>query len=90
MAKDVTLTINNISVTVPEGTTILQAARKAHIEIPTLCYLKDVSCVGSCRMCVVEATGARGLVAACVYPVAEGMEVRTNTEKCRESRKMTL
>ena len=68
MAKDVTLTINNISVTVPEGTTILQAARKAHIEIPTLCYLKDVSCVGSCRMCVVEATGARGLVAACVYP----------------------
>ena len=90
MAKDVTLTINSISVTVPEGTTILEAARKAHIEIPTLCYLKDVSCVGSCRMCVVEATGARGLVAACVYPVAEGMEVRTNTAKCRESRKMTL
>ena len=68
----------------------MQAARIAHIEIPTLCYLKDVSCVGSCRMCVVEATGARGLVAACVYPVAEGMEVRTNTEKCRQSRKMTL
>ncbi len=90
MAKDVTLKINNISVTVPEGTTILEAARKAHIVIPTLCYLKDVSCVGSCRMCVVEATGARGLVAACVYPVAEGMEVRTNTQKCRESRKMTL
>ncbi len=90
MAKNVTLKINNISVTVPEGTTILQAARQAHIEIPTLCYLKDVSCVGSCRMCVVEATGARGLVAACVYPVSEGMEVRTNTEKCRQSRKMTL
>ncbi len=90
MTKNVTLKINNISVTVPEGTTILQAARKAHIEIPTLCYLKDVSCVGSCRMCLVEATGARGLVAACVYPVAEGMEVRTNTEKCRQSRKMTL
>ena len=90
MTKNVTLKINNISVTVPEGTTILQAARKAHIEIPTLCYLKDVNCVGSCRMCLVEATGARGLVAACVYPVAEGMEVRTNTEKCRQSRKMTL
>lgn len=90
MAKNVTLKINNIPVTVPEGTTILEAARKAHIEIPTLCYLKDVNCVGSCRMCVVEATGARGLVAACVYPVAEGMEVRTNTERCRQSRKMTL
>jgi len=90
MAKNVTLKINNIPVTVPEGTTILEAARKAHIEIPTLCYLKDVNCVGSCRMCLVEATGARGLVAACVYPVADGMEVRTNTEKCRQSRKMTL
>ena len=90
MAKNITLKINNIPVTVPEGTTILEAARKAHIEIPTLCYLKDVNCVGSCRMCLVEATGARGLVAACVYPVAEGMEVRTNTEKCRQSCKMTL
>lgn len=90
MAKNINLKINNIPVTVPEGSTILEAARKAHIEIPTLCYLKDVNCVGSCRMCVVEATGARGLVAACVYPVAEGMEVRTNTEKCRQSRKMTL
>lgn len=90
MQKNVNLKINGINVCVPEGTTILQAARLAHIEIPTLCFLKDVSCVGSCRMCVVEATGARGLVAACVYPVAEGMEVRTNTEKCRQSRKMTL
>ena len=90
MEKMVNLKINGISVSVPEGTTILEAARKAHIEIPTLCFLKDVNCVGSCRMCVVEATGARGLVAACVYPVAEGMEVRTNTEKCRSSRKMTL
>lgn len=88
--KTVNLKINGIPVSVPEGTTILEAARSAHIEIPTLCYLKDVSKVGSCRMCVVEATGARGLVAACVYPVAEGMEVRTNTDKCRQSRKMTL
>ena len=86
MAKDVTLKINNISVTVPEGTTILEAARKAHIVIPTLCYLKDVSCVGSCRMCVVEATGARGLVAACVYPVAEGMEVRTPTSAAKAAK----
>ncbi len=90
MANMVNLKINNIPVTVPEGSTVLEAARAAHIEIPTLCYLKDVSCVGSCRMCLVEATGARGLVAACVYPVSEGMEVKTNTEKCRKSRKMTL
>ena len=90
MAKMVNLKINNIPVTVPEGSTVLEAARSAHIEIPTLCYLKDVACVGSCRMCLVEATGARGLVAACVYPVAEGMEVQTNTEKCRKSRKTTL
>ncbi len=87
---NVNLKINNIPVTVPAGTTVLEAARLAHIEIPTLCYLKDVACVGSCRMCLVEATGARGLVAACVYPVAEGMEVKTNTEKIRKSRKMTL
>ncbi len=87
---NINLKINNIPVTVPEGTTILEAARLANITIPTLCYLKDVNCVGSCRMCLVEATGARGLVAACVYPVSEGMEVKTNTEKCRTSRKMTL
>ena len=86
----VNLKINGIPVTVPEGSTILQAAKLANIRIPTLCYLKDVQCVGSCRMCLVEATGARGLVAACVYPVSEGMEVRTNTPKVRKSRKMTV
>ena len=86
----VNLKINGISVSVPEGSTILQAAKAAKVEIPTLCYLKGVNCAGSCRMCVVEGTGARGLVAACVYPVSEGMEVKTNTAKCRQSRKMTL
>ena len=86
----VNLKINNIPVSVPEGSSILDAARLAHVEIPTLCYLKNVACVGSCRMCLVEATGARGLVAACVYPVSEGMEVQTNTPKCRKSRKVTL
>ncbi len=86
----VNLKINGIAVSVPEGSTILQAAKAANIRIPTLCYLKDVQCVGSCRMCLVEATGAKGLVAACVYPVAEGMEVRTNTPRVRKSRKTTL
>lgn len=86
----VNLKINGIAVSVPEGSTILQAAKLANVRIPTLCYLKEVQCVGSCRMCLVEASGARGLVAACVYPVAEGMEVRTNTPKVRKSRKTTL
>ena len=87
---NVNLKINGIPVSVPEGSTILQAAKLANIRIPTLCYLKDVQCVGSCRMCLVEATGARGLVAACVHPVSEGMEVRTNTPKVRKSRKTTV
>ena len=86
----VNLKINGIAVSVPEGSTILQAAKLANVRIPTLCYLKEIQCIGSCRMCLVEATGARGLVAACVYPVAEGMEVRTNTPKVRKSRKTTL
>ncbi len=86
----VNLKINGIPVSVPEGSTILDAARIAKVNIPTLCYLKDVQCVGSCRMCLVEATGARGLVAACVYPVSEGMEVKTNTPKVRKSRKTTI
>lgn len=86
----VNLKINGIAVSVPEGSTILQAAKLANVRIPTLCYLKDVQCVGSCRLCLVEATGARGLVAACVYPVSEGMEVRTNTPRVRRSRKTTI
>ena len=90
MSKLVNLRINGIAVSVPEGSTILQAAKLANVRIPTLCYLKDVQCVGSCRLCLVEATGARGLVAACVYPVSEGMEVRTNTPRVRKSRKTTI
>ncbi len=88
--QTVNLKINGIPVTVPAGSTILEAARVANVDIPTLCYLKDINCIGACRICVVEATGARGLVAACVYPVAEGMEVQTNTPNVRESRKTTI
>ena len=86
----INLKINNIPVTVPEGTTILEAAKTAGINIPTLCYMKDINAIGACRMCVVEVKGARAFAAACVYPVAEGMEVFTNTPKIRESRKTTL
>ena len=88
--KMVSLKINNIPVTVPEGTTVLEAARNAGIKIPSLCYLKDVNEIGACRICVVEVKGAKSLVASCVYPVSEGMEVFTNTEKVRHSRQLTL
>ncbi len=86
----VNVKVNGIAVSVPKGSTILEAARAAGVEVPTLCFLKDINEIGACRICVVEATGARGLVTACVYPVAEGMEIRTNTEKVRKARKTTL
>ena len=88
--KMVNLKINDISVTVPEGTSVLEAARNAGIKIPSLCFLKDVNEIGACRICVVEVKGAKSLVASCVYPVSEGMEVYTNTEKVRHSRQLTL
>lgn len=86
----VNIKINDKSYSVPKGSTILEAARYAGIEIPTLCYLKDINEIGACRICMVEVKGARSLVTACVFPVAEGMEIYTNTEKVRHSRKMTL
>ena len=82
--------VNGIAVSVPKGSTILEAARKAGVEIPTLCFMKEKNEIGACRICVVEATGARGLVTACVYPVAEGMEIQTNTAKVQKARKTTL
>ncbi len=88
--KMVSLKINNIPVTVPEGTSVLEAARSAGIRIPSLCYLKDINEIGACRICVVEVKGARSLMASCVYPVSEGMEVHTNTEKVQASRRLTL
>ncbi len=84
------LKINGIPVEVPKNYTILQAAKVAKIEIPSLCYLKDINCIGACRVCVVEVKGRRGLIASCVYPVEEGMEVFTNTPSVRASRKTTI
>jgi NADP-reducing hydrogenase subunit HndD len=88
--ETVSLKINNLPVTAPKGSTILEAARLIGIEIPTLCYLKEINEIGACRICMVEVKGARSLVTACVFPVSEGMEVFTNTEKVRKSRKLTL
>ena len=90
MENMIHLKINGIPVEVPAGSTILQAAKYANIEIPSLCYLKDINCIGACRVCVVEIVGRRGLVAACVYPVEEGMEVLTNTPAVRQSRRTTI
>lgn len=86
----VNLKINNIDVSVPAGSTILQAAKSANIEIPTLCYMKEINEIGACRICVVEVKGARSLVASCVYPVNEGMEVFTSTPRVLKARRMTL
>ena len=87
---DVNIKINGMDVSAPAGSTILEAARLAHIKIPTLCYLKEINEIGACRICVVEVKGARTLVTACVYPIFEGMEVFTNTARVLESRKKTL
>ncbi len=84
--------INGISVSVEKGSTILDAARAAGVEIPTLCFMKEKNEIGACRICVVEANEGRGfrIVTACVYPVSEGMEVLTNTEKIQKARRTTL
>ncbi|SFB21152.1 NAD(P)-dependent iron-only hydrogenase catalytic subunit [Acetitomaculum ruminis DSM 5522] len=88
--ENVTVKINGMDVVVPAGSTVLEAARIAGIDIPTLCYLKEVNEIGACRMCVVEVKGAKTLVTACVYPVNDGMEIFTNTKKVRDSRKRNL
>ncbi len=89
MEQMIALTIDGVKVEVPAGTTVLEAAKQAGINIPTLCYLKDVNAIGACRMCVVD-TGARALQAACVLPATNGMNVKTNTPALREYRKTLL
>ncbi len=86
----INIKINGLDVSAPKGSTILEAARLANIDIPTLCFLKEINEIGACRMCVVEVKGARSLCAACVYPITEGMEVFTNTPKVIAARKKNL
>lgn len=90
MSEMVNIKINGMPLSVPKGSTILEAARYANIDIPTLCYMKDRNEIGACRICVVEVKNARSLMAACVYPVSEGMEVLTNSPRVIKSRKHTL
>ena len=85
----VNIKINGMPLSVPAGSTILEAARYAGINIPTLCWMKDLNEIGACRICIVELKNGK-LVTSCVYPVEEGMEVFTNTPKVLDSRKKTL
>ena len=89
MDNMITLTIDGVEVTVPAGTTVLEAAHQANIHIPTLCYLKGVNQIGACRMCIVD-TGARNPIAACTLPATNCMNVRTNTPAVLEARRNTL
>ncbi|MBU0479009.1 [FeFe] hydrogenase, group A [bacterium] len=84
------ITVNNTRLEVSENTTILDAARKIGIKIPTLCYLDNLQSPGSCRMCVVEVEGAKALQPSCVTKVSEGMNIHTNTKKVRDARKIIL
>ena len=86
----VNIIMDNRKLQVPANYTVLQAARDANIDIPTLCFLKDINEIGACRMCVVEIKGAKSLQAACVYPVSEGLEIDTKSAAVREARKVTL
>ena len=86
----VNIKINGMPLQVEAGTSVLEAAKKLQIEIPTLCYLKDINAIGACRICVVEVKGQRNLTAACVTPVYEGMEILTNSERVFKARKMNL
>ena len=86
----VNATINEIDITVEDGTTILAAARKVGVDVPTLCYLKEVNEIGACRVCVVEVEGQDRCVTACNNVVQEGMVIKTNTRKVRTTRKTNV
>ena len=87
--KMINLTIDNVPVSVPEGTTVLEAARNAGIKIPTLCYLKDINEIGACRMCVVE--DERGKIeTSCSMQPRDGLKIRTNTARLLKHRRMIL
>ncbi len=88
--KEVTLTIDNQKVTVFEGTTILEAAKKAGIDIPTLCFLKDINEAGDCRMCIVEVEGRKDFATSCIQTVEDGMVVHTHTPNVLEARHVIL
>jgi len=86
----VNLIIDGKNVVVPEGTTILKAAKKVGIDIPTLCFLKEINEAGDCRMCIVEIEGRPGFATSCIQKVEEGMVVYTNTQNVINARRVIL
>ncbi len=90
--ENITVKVNGVEISVPKGTTVLEAAHKAGFEIPTLCYMKEINEIGACRICVTEVNEGRGfrLVAGCVYPCTDNMEILTSSPKVIDSRKRTL
>ena len=86
----VNIKINDVPISVEEGTTILEACREAKMIVPTLCYLKDINEIGACRVCVVEVKGIHHLVTSCNNQVQEGMEILTNSPRVREARKINV
>ena len=90
MSEMLKLNIDGIDVEVEKGSTVLMAARKANIDIPTLCFLKEINAAGDCRMCIVEIEGRRGFVPSCITQVEEGMVVKTNTPEINDARKIIL
>lgn len=90
MENMVNVVIDGHEIEVPNSFTVLEAAKEAGIDIPTLCYLKDINEIGACRVCVVEVKGARNLQASCVTPVRDGMVIKTHTRRVRQSRKTNL
>lgn len=85
--KNINLIIDDTPVTVPEGTTIMEAAETIGVHIPRLCYLPKLSLEGACRICIVEAEGYRGYLASCATKVVEGMKIRTNSPEIRQARR---
>ena len=85
----VNIKINDVPISVEEGTTILEACREAKMIVPTLCYLKDINEIGACRVCVVEIKGIERLVTSCNNTVKEGMEIYTNSPKVRDADSLT-
>jgi len=90
MSKLINLTIDGVNVQAEEGETVLSAAKRINIDIPTLCFLKEVNATGDCRMCVVEIEGRRGFIPSCITGVEEGMKVTTNKPEIEETRKIML
>lgn len=90
MTEPITLTINDRTLQTPAGRTILEVAREHDIRIPTLCYLKELSIVGACRLCMVEVTGVPRLLPACATEAADGMKIRTDSTRLRNHRRMII